>query len=214
MSAWIKIHQILNSFETTNISFSSNFPSIFNAMSNYSLTTPLYFFTWNFIYFLQKEPIKLKLWWNWNSEIWHFSQNNIRFQLKKVQKSYLSWHWRVMPSFKKKLTCSFKYDMRNFVNFHQTTQKSQNFTLMVYFCPKCIWGLSRGIIFHDTEQWCKIWIKADLVVSRMAWGIGWTIIKASKVWKIIYWWVFLSKVAYVSVRKFGIIYHDTAGWCK
>ena len=26
--------------------------------------------------------------------------------------------------------------MRNFVKFHQTTQKSENFTLVGYFCPK------------------------------------------------------------------------------
>ena len=34
------------------------------------------------------------------------------------------------------MTCSFKYDMRNFVDFHPTTQKFQNFTSMGYFCPK------------------------------------------------------------------------------
>ena len=26
--------------------------------------TPLYFFSWNFIYFQQKEPIKVQIWWN------------------------------------------------------------------------------------------------------------------------------------------------------
>ena len=36
------------------------------------------------------------------------------------------------------------------------------------------------VIFHDTEQWCKIWINPDLVVSKMAWGIGWTFIRALK----------------------------------
>ena len=36
--------------------------------------------------------------------------------------------------FKEKLTCGFKYDMRNFVDFHPTTQKSENFTLIGYFC--------------------------------------------------------------------------------
>ena len=35
--------------------------------------------------------------------------------------------------FKEKLICGFKYDMRNQVNFHPTTQKSENFTLMGYF---------------------------------------------------------------------------------
>ena len=38
--------------------------------------------------------------------------------------------------FKEKLTCGFKYDMKNLVTFHPTTQKSKNFTLMGYFCPK------------------------------------------------------------------------------
>ena len=36
--------------------------------------------------------------------------------------------------FKEKLTCGFKYDMRNIVNFHPTTQKSENGS-------NCTWGL-------------------------------------------------------------------------
>ena len=40
--------------------------------------TPLYFFSWNFIYFQQKEPIKVQIWWNspeqlkfsWNFALW------------------------------------------------------------------------------------------------------------------------------------------------
>ena len=73
-------------------------------------------------------------------------------------------------NFKEKLTCGFKYDMRNLMNFHPTTQKSENFTSMGYFCPKYMrFELKkyRGVIFHDTEQWCKIWINPDLVVSKM-----------------------------------------------
>ena len=38
--------------------------------------------------------------------------------------------------FKEKLTCSFKYDMRNLMNFYPTTQKSKNVTLIDYFCTK------------------------------------------------------------------------------
>ena len=38
--------------------------------------------------------------------------------------------------FKEKLMCDFKYDMRNFVNFHPTTEKSKKFASMGYFCPK------------------------------------------------------------------------------
>ena len=57
--------------------------------------------------------------------------------------------------FKKNLTCGFKYDMRNFVIFHPTTQKSKNLTSMGYFCPKYVrFELKkyRVVIFHNTEQ--------------------------------------------------------------
>ena len=41
-----------------------------------------------------------------------------------------------MQTLKEKLTSGFKYDMRNLLNFHSTTQKSENFTPVGYFCPK------------------------------------------------------------------------------
>ena len=56
--------------------------------------------------------------------------------------------------FKEKLTCDFKCDMRNFVNFHTATQKSEDFTSMGRFCLKYVrFELKkyRGVIFHDTE---------------------------------------------------------------
>ena len=56
--------------------------------------------------------------------------------------------------FKEKLTCGFKYDMRNLVNFNPTTGMSKIFTSMGSFCPKDIrFELKkyRGTIFHDTE---------------------------------------------------------------
>ena len=83
--------------------------------------------------------------------------------------------------FKEKLTCGFKYDMRNLVNFQPTTQKSENFTSMGYFCPKYMrleLKRYRGVVFHNTEQWCKIWINPDLVGSKVAWEIGLTFIRA------------------------------------
>ena len=38
--------------------------------------------------------------------------------------------------FKERLTCGFKYHMKDLVNFDPTTQKSKSFTLMGYFSPK------------------------------------------------------------------------------
>ena len=113
--------------------------------------------------------------------------------------------------FKEKLTCGLKYDIRNLVNFHPTTQKSENFTSMGYFCPKYMrFELKkyRGVIFHDTEQWCKIWINPDLVVSKIAWS-RWTFIRAIKsLKKCSLMGLFLSK-AYVSARKF---HRNYASW--
>ena len=56
--------------------------------------------------------------------------------------------------FEEKLTLGSKNNMRNLVNFHLTTQKSENFTSIGYFCPKYMrFELKkyRGVIFHDTE---------------------------------------------------------------
>ena len=38
--------------------------------------------------------------------------------------------------FKEKVTCGLKYDMKNLVNFHPITQKSETFTLMGHFYAK------------------------------------------------------------------------------
>ena len=106
--------------------------------------------------------------------------------------------------FKEKLSCGFKYDVRNFVRFHPATQKLKKFTLMGYFCPKYMrFELKkyREVIFHDTEQWCKIWIKPDLVVSKMAWGIGELSLEHSKSEKLYIYGLFLSKACNVSARK-------------
>ena len=120
------------------------------------------------------------------SEILHFDGfllfKSYKVSAKTVQKSYLSW-LKCDAKLKEKLTCGFKYDMWNLVNFHPTTQKSKNFFSMDSFCPKYArFELQkyRGVIFHNTEQRCKIWINLDLAVSKMLWGIWWTFIRALK----------------------------------
>ena len=115
---------------------------------------------------------------------------------EKIQKSYVSWHWRVMQSLKKKLALGSKKDTRNLVNFHPTTQMSRNFSSMGHFCPKYLrFELKqyRGVVFHDTEQWCTICINLDHVVSKMTWRIGWTFIRALKVLKVVHWWALFVK---------------------
>ena len=121
--------------------------------------------------------------------------------------------------FKEKPTCDFKYDMRNFVNFHLTTQKSKKFTWMGYFCPKYMrFELQkyRGVIFHDTEQWCKIWKNPNLEVSKMVWGIGWIFIRALKSLKnCTMIGSFCQKHIMFHLENFrGIMCHDNEEWYK
>ena len=114
--------------------------------------------------------------------------------------------WRMMQSLKEKLTCGFKFDMRNLVNFHPTTQKSENFTLMAYFCPQYMrfeLKKHRGVISHDTAQWCKIWKTLTLRFQKWHEELGeLSLLEHPKVWKLYIHGLFLSKAYTVSARNF------------
>ena len=147
-----------------------------------------------------------------------FCPNHIKIQLKK--------YWRVSfmtmksdSKYKEKLNCDFKSDMRNLMNFHPTTQKSENFFLIGSFCPKYTrfeGQKYRRVISHDTEQWCETWINHDLVVSKMTWGIGWTFVRGLKNMKNCTLMAsFCPKHIMLRLENYiGIMYHDTEQWCK
>ena len=62
------------------------------------------------------------------------------------------------------LTCRFKIDRRNLTNFDLSTWVWKICTLMDCFWPRYIMfelKKYRGVIFHDTRGWCKIWRKTD-----------------------------------------------------
>ena len=83
--------------------------------------------------------------------------------------------------FKEKLTFGFKYDMKNLVNFQPTTQVWK----FRSFCPKYIrFGLknTEDLSFMILNSDAKFEFP-DLVVSKMAWGIGWNFLKALKILK-------------------------------
>ena len=66
-----------------------------------------------------------------------FCKNHIKFQPRKYRR-VISHAMKIDAKFKEKLTCDFKYDMKDLVNF----PKYIRFELKKY----------RGVIFHDTEQ--------------------------------------------------------------
>ena len=89
---------------------------------------------------------------------------------------------------------------------------------MGYFCPKYMrFELKKykRAIFHDTKQWCKIWINLDLLVSKMAWGIGWTFIRAKSLKNCALMGSFCPKhIMFQSANFRGIMCHDTQGDVK
>ena len=57
--------------------------------------------------------------------------------------------------FEEKLTCCLENDMRNLANFHQSTQKCQNWNFDGILCPKQkMYELKiyRGVMCHDNEE--------------------------------------------------------------
>ena len=75
----------------------------------------------------------------WNFALWWAPFVQIIYSLSQKRTEELSlMTLESGGKFKEKLTYGFKYDMRNLVNFHPATQKTENFTLMGSFCPKYI----------------------------------------------------------------------------
>ena len=93
---------------------------------------------------------------------------------KKLQRSYVWLHSRLIKSLKKNWLVLPKIVIRNLANFHQSTLKFLNWTLMASFCLKFkMYELKiyRGVMCHDNEQWCKTWRGSDLPVEEFTWGI-------------------------------------------
>ena len=75
--------------------------------------------------------------------------------VKKVQRSYVWRHWRLIQ-IEGKLTCASKNDMRNLENFHQSTRKSQNWNFD---------GILLSIV-EFTGELCVMTIKNDATFEK------------------------------------------------
>ena len=87
-----------------------------------------------------------------------------------------------------------------------------------FFCWKCIkFQLKkyRGVVSHDTEDWCKIWRKTDLLFQNwQEFGEFWSEhSKVSKIYTLI--GPLREKHVMFDLKKCrGVIFHDTREWCK
>ena len=115
--------------------------------------------------------------------------------------------WKSDAKFKEKLTSSFKYDMWNLVNFHPTTQKSNNSISMGYFCTKYMrFELKK---YAGVERWGKMWINSTLQLQKWHEELGELSLEHSKSEKLYIDWGFLSNAYNVSARKLQRYY---ASW--
>ena len=94
------------------------------------------------------------------SEILYFDgfllSKSYKIDLKKHRRNY-SNDTEEWCKVKEKLTCSFKYGMGNFVNFHTTTQKSENFFSMDSFCPAI-----QGLSYNNIEELSFMTLSSDV----------------------------------------------------
>ena len=93
----------------------------------------------------------------------------------------------------------------SFQNWHKEFHKywsehlkvSKMFTLMSFFWAKYIFfelKMYWGVIFHDIEEWCKIWKKTDLLLGKWHEEFGKFSPEHSKVSKLEFWWDFFVQI--------------------
>ena len=105
----------------------------------------------------------------WKCQNWEFDRIFLskveNAWTKNLQRSYVSWQWRMMQNFWEELTCCFKIDMRNLRNLTWAWGSPKNLHFNGLFSTK-VYNISvkkySGAIFHDTEEWYKIWRNTDL----------------------------------------------------
>ena len=106
---------------------------------------------------------------------------------KKVQRSYLSWHWRVMQNLKKNWLVVWKMIWGIWQIFTRALESLKIWTLMRSFNPKYKkyelqnsdfdeilhpnykkyeLKIHRGVMYYSNEEWCKIWRGTDLLFQN------------------------------------------------
>ena len=89
-----------------------------------------------------------------------FSRNYIFFEPRKVQRNYLSWHWRVMQNLEWNWLVISKLTWRIWQILTQALKSLKNFHLnrLLVWAKYILFDVKKykGVIFHDIEEWCKM----------------------------------------------------------
>ena len=86
-----------------------------------------------------------------------------KYWAKIVQRSYVSWHWRMMQNLKRNglSVSTLTWGIRRILT--QALESLNNLHFNGLFLTKVYnaWAKYRRVMFNSTEDWCKIWRKTD-----------------------------------------------------
>ena len=91
------------------------------------------------------------------------------FDLKKVRKSFISWHWRVKQNLKENWLVVLIMTWEIWQILTRANKILKIGTLMTSFCLKLkMYELKtyRGVMCHNSKKWCKNWREIDLSVQN------------------------------------------------
>ena len=100
---------------------------------------------------------------------------------KKVERSYVWWHWRLMQNLKENWFVLLKLTWGIWKIYTRELESLEILTLMGFFCPKLenVWAENLQESYLSW-QWKKMqnWKKNWLVVSELTWGLWWVLTRA------------------------------------
>ena len=106
---------------------------------------------------------------------------------RKVPWSYLWWHWRLMQNLKKNWLVVGKVIWGIWHIFTRVLESLKNLNFNGIFLNKVynVWAKkTRRVMFHETEECCKIWTKIDLWFGKWHEEFGKLLPEHSKVSKL------------------------------
>ena len=142
----------------------------------------LHFLSWNFIWFLLKEPITVQNFRLSTAQmkfhqictlIGYFCWGYIKFQLKKLWRSNVSRYQIVVQNLKRNIFFVSKMTIIWWI-FIRALKCLKNLRYDWSLLSKVYNGWPEKVqesIFHDDEESCKMWKKKWLVIWKMTWGI-------------------------------------------
>ena len=133
-----------------------------NLKRNWLLSSKLTWRTWQILTWALQNLKKVHFKWA------AFDQS-INVWADKIQTSYVWWHWRLMQNLKEKGLVLTKMTWGIWWIFTRVLKSLNIGTLMGSFYPK--WKMyklkiCKGVMCHDTKQWCKISRGIDLLVQN------------------------------------------------